>query len=127
MGSEIDAVISALHVELEEAERSNDYAWQVERSNRWIRQLPGGRLRFYNLHLYSDPYTDTVSRPRFITHVRATLAYLEAKRNIAAARPARWLGLFPSKTPVAPEDPVDAEFTDIPATPKKLPKPKVVK
>jgi hypothetical protein len=41
MVTDIDAVIAALRVALEEAQKSNETFWKVNSANRWINQLPG--------------------------------------------------------------------------------------
>ena len=48
MAADVDAVIAALRVALEESQKSDDVSWKVEAANRWVEQLPGawsGRWR----------------------------------------------------------------------------------
>jgi hypothetical protein len=135
VGTEIDAVIAALEVELQEAEQDRAFQWKAERCNRWIKQLPGGWARqWVNLKLqgYSSGF---VFRTDFIMHVKATLAYLETKRPQPGTKVARWAWPFKAlkrkldQPSHGSEEPIDAEFTDVP-TPsgqRKLPKPKIVK
>jgi len=40
MAADVEAVIAALRVALEEAQKSDDATWKVEAANRWIEQLP---------------------------------------------------------------------------------------
>ncbi|MDX2307892.1 MAG: hypothetical protein NW216_06625 [Hyphomicrobium sp.] len=133
MANEIDAVIAALKVELQQAEKNTCAFWKYERCNRWIRQLPWvlvNRWSNLELHGYSD---GDVSRHDFITHVKATLAYLETKRGQANFLPSAWLWPFTDfsrsagNRPTQADEPVDAEFTEVPPQQRKLPKPKVVK
>jgi hypothetical protein len=65
--------------------------WQRPRDNvnRWIRQLPGAWTRKWR-HLKLKPeYDGEVSRDNFVTHVRATLAYLEAYQRKLSSIPAK--------------------------------------
>jgi hypothetical protein len=101
--ADVDAVIAALRTVLEEAEaRHSEYWWKTHIVNRWIRQLPGawwGRWR--SLRLRGDNYSGMdATRENLITHVRATLAYLESNRDAIAAKPRRWAW---RKTQVAPQ------------------------
>jgi hypothetical protein len=135
VGTEIDAVIAALKIELQEAEKFDCMYWKAERCNRWIKQLPGAwALQWENLKITGD-YADDVNRVFFITHIKASLAYLEAKRIQSETNPVRWPWPFRAlkrKSDLqsqGSEEPIDAEFTDVP-TPsgqRKLPKPKIVK
>jgi hypothetical protein len=134
MGTEIDSVIAALKIELEEAEKFDCMYWKAERCNRWIRQLPGAwALQWENLKITGD-YADDVNRVFFITHVKASLAYLETKRTRSQTNALRWSWPFTalkrkSDLPTQAEEPIDAEFTDVstPSKQRKLPKPKIVK
>jgi hypothetical protein len=87
MAADVEAVIAALRVALDEAQNSDDTYWKVEAANRWIGQLPGawsGRWR--RLKLHADASGD-VYREAFVGHVRAALAFLEASRaQIAPSR-----------------------------------------
>jgi hypothetical protein len=90
MGSDVDAVIAALKVALEEAQHSNAANWKVKAANRWIAQLPGAwRGRWRNLRLQQDGW-GLVPREEFIAHVRATIAYLEASRTAGTSRTFAW-------------------------------------
>jgi hypothetical protein len=130
VGTEIDAVIAALEVE-----QSPGLWWQAERCNRWIKQLPGAwALQWENLKICPLP-GGSVYRTDFITHMKATLAYLETKRGEGETKKARWPWPFKAlkqrsaQPSHSSEEPIDAEFTDVP-TPsgqRKLPKPKIVK
>lgn len=88
MSTDVDAVIAALRTVLQEAEdREGDYWWNTHIVNRWIDQLPGawwGRWR--RLRLRGDSGDSDAKRDNLITHVRATLAYLEANRDAIASR-----------------------------------------
>jgi len=134
VGTEIDAVIAALKIELDEAERDSRAFCKTIRCNRWIKQLPGAwTRRWKNLKIRGD-IDGEVSRTDFVTHVRATLAYLEAHRDQIKAMPT-WSWPFTAlrkKNELATsvrDQPIDAEFTDVPTPSKqrKLPKPKLVK
>jgi hypothetical protein len=111
MINEVDAVIEALKIALEEAKHAKDELfWDVRHANRWINRLPGawfGRWRSLKLKAES---TGHVERKIFIGHVRATLAYLEANREaIRAMRGWSWRKAKPASN----TDPIDAEFKDI--------------
>ena len=87
MAADVEAVIAALRVALDEAQNSDATYWKSEAANRWIGQLPGawsGRWR--RLKLHADASGD-VYREAFVGHVRAALAFLEASRaQIAPSR-----------------------------------------
>jgi hypothetical protein len=75
MATSIEAVVAALKVALREAEHGEEVQWEARAANRWIDLLPGAYLgRWRHLKL-SD---GLVSRSRFVGHLRATLAYLDA-------------------------------------------------
>ncbi|MEW5964539.1 MAG: hypothetical protein AB1749_13360 [Pseudomonadota bacterium] len=125
MARDIDAVIAALKVALQEAERSDDVFWKVKASNRWIDQLPGAWLgRWRHLRLAAE-YSDGQSgRDEFIGHVRATLAYLETNREAIRGMRAWSWPLRPGQTG-RPADPIEAEFSEVtPPDQKQLPKPR---
>jgi hypothetical protein len=91
--AKIDAVIAALQAILKEAEgRPTPSRWKTRAVNRWINQLPGAWIwRWRHLKLRGD-LDRLVSREEFISHVRATLAYLETNRDeIQPIRLRRWL------------------------------------
>jgi len=93
MASDVDAVIAALRIVLREAEtRTREYSWKRHTVNKWIGQLPGawmGRWRQLKLKAtYS--YNNEASREDLITHVRATVAYLETNRDTIAAKHSWW-------------------------------------
>jgi len=80
MAADVEAVIAALRVALEEAQKSDDATWKVEAANRWIEQLPRSWTgRWRKLTLTGDAFGDT-GREQFAGHVRAVLAFLEANR-----------------------------------------------
>jgi hypothetical protein len=82
MSSKIDGVIAALRVALNEAESSHEHWWKVRAANPWINHLPGAWMgRWWHLKLWAEIGEGLISRARFIGHVRATLAYLEANRE----------------------------------------------
>jgi len=90
MAADVDAVIAALRVVLEEAQQSEEAFWKVEAANRWVSQLPGswsGRWR--KLVLKGDVAGDA-RRDELIAHVRAVLAFLEANRLQIPARRKWW-------------------------------------
>jgi hypothetical protein len=135
MATEIESVIAALRIELQRAEQSNAALWKAERCNRWIKQLPGAWLRRWeNLKTKGDCFGE-VSRTEFVTHVKATLAYLETKQAQTEARKPRGSRLFTARRQKADHpdqraaEPIDADFTDVPppSGTRKLPRPKVVK
>ena len=79
MAADVEAVIAALRVALDEAQKSDETCWKVEAANRWIDQLPGawsGRWRKLKLH---PDGSDEVYREEFVGHVRAAIAFLEAR------------------------------------------------
>ena len=115
MTSDVDAVMAALRLVLAEAERrTNQHLWQVSTVDRWVDQLPGGWTgRWHRLRLRPETYTTTASREDLITHVRATLAYIETNREAIAAAKRSW---WPFRTPR--ETPIDAEFKEVADVPK---------
>ena len=123
MADRVDAVIAALRIALEEAERSQDFVWKVRNANRWIDQLPGSLfLRWRHLKLVSD--SGQVGRIEFVGHARASIAYLVANRE--TMRSQRFWYWSAPKFPTAENDlpPIDTEFEEVPGSDaKKLPKP----
>ena len=95
MSSDVDAVIAALRVVLHEVETHTNFSrtkayWETHIVNKWICQLPGARWgRWRELRLRPDS-GDSAVRPNLITHVRATLAYLETNRETIAAQRSWW-------------------------------------
>jgi len=91
MAGDVGAVIAALRTILHEAEtRVSEYRWKTHVVNRWINQLPGAwRGRWRHLKLRSD-FQRSTPRADLISHVRATLAYLENHREAIAAERRTW-------------------------------------
>jgi hypothetical protein len=92
MAADVEAVIAALRVALDEAQKSDEDFWQVSAVNRWIDQLPGiwmGRWR--DLKLAGDTAGE-VDREQFVGHVRAVVAFLEASR-MPTPRVRKWWSL----------------------------------
>jgi hypothetical protein len=124
MATDIDAVIAALRVALDEAQKSGETFWKVKSANRWINQLPGawaGRWRQLKL---SGDFDGEIKRTEFVGHVKATLAYLEANREaIRSMRAWSWPLRNAGSKPLA--EPIDADFKDVtPADQKPLPRPR---
>lgn len=88
MSKDVDAVIAALKVALQDAE-SRHFSWCKPRvANRWINQLPwtwSGKWR--HLKVQSDIDGD-IAREDFIGQVRATIAYMETNREAMCAEAA---------------------------------------
>ena len=112
MMNNVDAVIAALRIALQEAEKAGRTDWKAKASNRWINQLPGAWMgRWWHLKLRGD-FEGDVDRNQFIGHVRATIAYLEANRDaIQSVHFWSWpfTGGGRQKTPEL----IDAEFDEI--------------
>jgi hypothetical protein len=130
--SDVDAVIAALRIVLREAEASTNFYWETHIVNKWIYQLPGARWgRWRELRLRPD-CEDSAVRPNLITHVRATLAYLETNRETIAAQPSWWpfgrrtTSLAPgAPSAVAKEKPAPPqEQRETPRAPNRSTKPK---
>jgi len=101
MAADVDAVIAALRVVLEEAQKSDESFWRVEAANRWVSQLPGawsGRWR--KLIIKGDTAGDA-RRDEFVAHVRAVVAFLEANRSRMPA-PRKWWSLRRRNSPAQP-------------------------
>ncbi len=83
MANDIEAVISALRVLLQEAERRDDLRWNIAKVNDWIARLPGAwRGRWQRLKLRPDYESlGEADLENVITHLRAALAYLESYRD----------------------------------------------
>ena len=89
MAADVEAVIAALRVALDEAQNSDDTYWKVEAANRWVGELPGAwKGRWRKLKLRGDGSGD-IFRELFVGHVRATLAFLEANRAEIPS-PGKW-------------------------------------
>jgi hypothetical protein len=121
MSKDVDGVIAALRIVLREAEsRSNTAWWKTAVLNRWINRLPGAWAgRWRELKLQGDS-AGVVTRSDLISHLRATLAYLEVNRD-HIKRSRVWYWPFRRGKP-APEL-IEAEFQDVAdATEKPLKK-----
>jgi hypothetical protein len=100
MGKEVEAVIAALKIALEEAQLSDWAHWKTDAANRWIAQLPGAWFgRWRNLRIKPN-YAGEVLRSDFIGHVRAAISYLEASRSAEKAA-FSWPRRRPPQAPVA--------------------------
>lgn len=92
MAADIEAVVAALRVALDEAQKSEDSFWEVSSVNRWIDMLPGTWMgRWRDLKLKGDS-TGEADREQFVGHVRAVIAFLEASRT-PAPRSRKWWSL----------------------------------
>lgn len=80
MAADVEAVIAALRVALEEAQKSDEDFWKVEAANRWVGQLPGAWTGRWRKLILSGDSTGDALREKFVGHVRAVLAFLEANR-----------------------------------------------
>jgi hypothetical protein len=98
--AKIDAVIAALRTVLEEAEsRTDESYWNVAVLNRWIARLPGAWLgRWRQLRLRGNSFS-SVEREDLISHVRATLAYLENRKTAQSTGLWRWLPTLRRRQP----------------------------
>jgi len=111
MAKDVDAVLGALRVVLQDVEARNETFVKVRVINRWVDQLPGGRWRWRNLRLMGD-LSGEVTRRDAVGHLRATLAFLEINRDQIKVLRAWWpFSNLPTRT--ASPEPVDAEFTDV--------------
>lgn len=124
MAADVEAVIAALRVVLEEAHKSEDNCCQAETANRWISQLPGSWTgRWKKLVLKGDAGGE-VRREDFAGHVRAVIAFLEANRS-QIPPPRTWWSLR-RRTPAAqpgPTAPVAAPATARPPNLLRVRKP----
>jgi hypothetical protein len=84
MGSDVDAVVAALKIALEEAQGSTAAHWGAKAANRWVARLPGAWLGRWRQLRIEPNYWGQVDREEFIGHVRAVLAYLETNREVAS-------------------------------------------
>jgi hypothetical protein len=81
MSKNVDAVIAALKVALQDAERRGFYECRARVANRWIDQLPWAWTgKWRHLRVLSD-ILGNVSRDDFIGQVRATIVYMETNRD----------------------------------------------
>ncbi len=97
---DIDAVMAALRIVLREAEHTSGPV-PVRVVNLWIGQLPGAwRGRWRRLKLRGDSF-GRVPRDTLISHLRATLAYLEAQREVFAKQRRWWRSKAARKRPIA--------------------------
>jgi len=104
--AEIDAVIAALKAVLTDVEQRPSVAhWQTRMVNRWINQLPGAWLwRWRHLKLRGD-IDRQVRRDEFVGHLRATITYLENRRDEQqSSRGRSWLPRIRGKKPPLPAD-----------------------
>ena len=121
MAADVEAVIAALRVVLEEAHKSEDDFCKAETANRWISQLPGTWTgRWKKLVIKGDRAGD-VRREDFVGHVRAVVAFLEANRSQIPA-PRTWWSLR-RRTPAAAPAPVAAPAASRPANLLRVRKP----
>ena len=92
MAAEVEAVIAALRVTLDAAQRSEEPFWQVAAVNRWVDQLPGAWMgRWRDLKLAGDSAGDA-DREQFVGHLRAVVAFLET-RGTRATQARKWWSL----------------------------------
>jgi hypothetical protein len=80
MAADIDAVVAALRVVLDEAQKSDEPFWKVESANRWIGQLPRSWSRRWRKLVLKGDAGGEARREEFVAHVRATVAFLEMNR-----------------------------------------------
>ena len=113
MSADVDAVIAALRVALDEALGSDATFWNVKAANRWVSKLPGFWLgRWRQLRLKSPYGNGECPRDEFVGHVRATIAFLETIDE----NQSWWRRVRPP--------PIDAEFREITSNEvRKLSKP----
>jgi hypothetical protein len=88
MAAGIDAVIAALRVVLEEAQKSNAPQAKANAANCWINRLPGAWTGRWRKLVVPANSSGEIPRGEFIGHVRAVLAYLETSRE--TRRPRKW-------------------------------------
>ena len=92
MAAEVEAVIAALRVALDAAQKSEESFWQVAAVNRWVDLLPGAWMgRWRDLKLAGDSAGDA-DREQFVGHVRAVVAFLEA-RGTRTPQARKWWSL----------------------------------
>ena len=108
MSSDVDAVIAALRIVLQEVERQTWVdSFEIHIVNKWIRQLPGAWTGRWNRLLLEPRWSGGTSayREPVLTHLRSTLAYLEVNRDAIKARRV-WRWPLRARKP----EPIDAEF-----------------
>lgn len=111
MSSDVDAVIAALRIVLKEVERQTwASSFEIHIVNKWIGQLPGAWTgRWRRLRLTPTVYEGgTAYREAVLTHLRATLAYLEVNRDVIKTRRS-WSWPLRTRKP----EPIDADFKEI--------------
>ncbi len=87
MAADVDAVIAALRVVLDAAQKGEEPFWKVESANRWIGHLPRSWNGRWGKRALKGDSSGDVRREEFAAHVRAVLAYLEMNRQqIPASR-----------------------------------------
>lgn len=87
MAADVDAVIAALRVVLDEAQKSEEPFWKVESANRWISQLRRSWSRRWRKLVLKGDVSGDARREEFVAHVRAVIAFLETDRQqIPASR-----------------------------------------
>jgi hypothetical protein len=112
-----EAVVAALRVALEAAQKSNAVHWRASAANRWIDQLPGAWIgRWRHLRLVAE-FGDEINRERFVGHVRAAIAYLEAYGSPASSG-RKWWSLRRRSAPAQAATPAPPKPT--PAKPINL-------
>jgi|SRR5665647_1714400 len=119
MAADVDAVIAALRVALDEAQKSSATCWKISTANRWINQLPGAGLGRWRQLKLSRIGRGEISRTEYIGHVRAVLAYLDANRE-AVSRPRTWWPAQRRATPTHSANPAPAAPVRTPAKPINL-------
>ena len=119
MAAEIEAVIAALRVTLDAAQKSDEPFWQVAAVNRWVDQLPGGWMgRWRDLKLAGDSAGDA-DREQFVGHVRAVVAFLEA-RGARTPHARKWWSLRRRNAPAQAATQASATSTRATAKPINL-------
>lgn len=122
--TEVEAVIAALKVALQDAERRTSGYVKARAANRWIDHLPASRWgQWRRLKVRSDIEGD-ILRDDFTGQVRATIAYLEANKEVIAnssGASKSWLHFWrrKPKAPSANADPIDVEFSEAPKSGRK--------
>jgi hypothetical protein len=117
--TDVDAVIAALRVVLHYAEHgTHETWWEIHVVNKWVDQLPGARWgRWRQLRLPADSGSQA-RRDHVVTHLRATLAYLETNRETIAAQRSSWWP-FGRSAPCSAQEPAAAVVKEAPARVEK--------